>query len=90
MRARGTGSVFKRGRVWYIQYSVRGRRFRILLSGRTIEKVSRSYYEEGERGRALAVFGSFDMLEIAIACGRADRRIGAGRGDPVQVSTEPL
>ena len=69
---------------------VRGRRFRILLSGRTIEKVSRSYYEEGERGRALAVFGSFDMLEIAIACGRADRRIGAGRGDPVQVSTEPL
>lgn len=28
MRARGTGSVFQRGRVWYVQYSVRGRRFR--------------------------------------------------------------
>ncbi len=28
MRARGTGSIFKRGRIWYVQYSVRGRRYR--------------------------------------------------------------
>jgi S-adenosylmethionine hydrolase len=67
---------------------VRDRRFRIVVTGRTIDKLSRSY-EEAERGRALALFGSFEMLEVAIACGRADRRIGAGRGDPVQVFTEP-
>lgn len=64
------------------------RRFRISLSGRSIERLSRSY-EDGERGHALALFGSFDRLEIAIGCGRADHRIGAGRGDPVQIFTEP-
>ncbi len=28
MRTRGTGSIFRRGRIWYVQYSVRGRRYR--------------------------------------------------------------
>jgi hypothetical protein len=31
-----------------------------------------------------------DMLEVAIHSGRADRRIGAGKGDPVQIITESI
>lgn len=64
------------------------RRYRIVLNGRTIDKVSRTYLEV-EQGKALALFGSLDMLEIAIHSGRADRRLGAGKGDPVQIFTEP-
>jgi S-adenosylmethionine hydrolase len=65
------------------------KRVRIIVNGKTVDRISRTY-QDVERGRALAIFGSFDMLEIAIHSGRADRRIGAGKGDPVQIITEPL
>jgi S-adenosylmethionine hydrolase len=68
---------------------MKGRRFRIIVNGKAVEQVSRSY-QEVEKGRALAIFGSMDMLEIAVHGGRADRRIGAGKGDPVQVLSDPL
>lgn len=66
-----------------------GKRVRIVVNGKTVDRISRNY-QDVERGRALAIFGSFDMLEIAIHGGRADRRIGAGKGDPVQIITDPL
>lgn len=65
-----------------------GKRFRIIVNGKAIDRISRSY-EDVERGRALAIFGSLDLLEVAIHSGRADRRIGAGKGDPVQILTDP-
>lgn len=63
------------------------RKFKIIVNAKTIESLSRTY-EDVERGKPVALFGSMDMLEIAIHSGRADRRIGAGRGDPVQILTE--
>ncbi len=64
-----------------------GRRCRILLNGKVIDRLCRSYYEQ-EKGRTLALFGSSGLLEIAVAEGRADRRIGAGKGDTVLVQFE--
>jgi S-adenosylmethionine hydrolase len=69
-------------------YSTVGdRRFRILINGRTIDRIYRTY-ENQEKGRALALFGSSELLEIAVAGGRAERRIGAGKGDTVLVQIE--
>jgi S-adenosylmethionine hydrolase len=67
---------------------MKGRRFRIMVNGKQIEQISRSY-QDVERGKAVALFGSMDMLEIAVHGGQADRRIGAGKGDPIQILSEP-
>ena len=66
----------------------RGRGFRIEINGRVIESISRNY-QDVERGRPVAVFGSMETIEVAIHGGRANRRLGIGRGDPVLVSTDP-
>lgn len=63
------------------------RSFKIIVNAKTIDTLSRTY-QDVEWGKPVALFGSMDMLEIAIHSGRADRRIGAGRGDPVQIVTE--
>ena len=67
--------------------AVGGNRFRILVNGKVIDRIYRTYADQ-ERGRALALFGSNDLLEIAVAEGRAERRIGAGKGDTVLVEIE--
>lgn len=61
-----------------------GRNVRIRLNGKVVERVDRSYLE-GPQGRLLALIGSSNLLELAVAGGRADRRIGAGKGDTVFV-----
>jgi len=55
--------------------------FRITINGKAIEQIHRSY-QDADLGRILALFGSTDLLEIAVAGGRADRRLGVGKGDP--------
>ncbi len=65
------------------------RSFQVVVNGKKIDRLSRTY-QDVERGHALALFGSIDLLEIAVRGGRADRRIGAGKGDPIQILTEPL
>jgi S-adenosyl-L-methionine hydrolase (adenosine-forming) len=67
--------------------AVAGRSFRILINGKVINRIFRTYGEQ-ERGKALALFGSSGLLEIAVAEGRAERRIGAGKGDTVLVLME--
>jgi S-adenosylmethionine hydrolase len=67
--------------------ATRGRGVRVLINGRTIDRIHRTY-EEQERGRVLAMFGSTDLLEIAVVGGRAERRIGAGKGDTILVQIE--
>lgn len=67
---------------------VKDREFRILINGKSIGRLCRTY-EEQERGRTLALFGSSGLLEIAVAEGRADRRIGASKGDTVLVQIYP-
>ncbi len=66
----------------------RGKRVRIVINGKAIDRISRNYQDSESTG-ALAIFGSMEMLEIAFLNGRADRRLGVGRGDPVQIFTEP-
>lgn len=60
------------------------RSFLISLNGRSIDRIHRTYLEQ-ELGKTLALWGSSDLLEIAVAGGRADRRIGAGKGDTVLI-----
>lgn len=69
---------------------VGGKQFRILINGKVIDRIVRAYSDQ-ERGKTLALFGSSDLLEIAVAEGRAERRIGAGKGDTVlvQIDEEP-
>lgn len=64
--------------------AVGDRHVRIRLNGKVVDRVHRSYLE-GPQGRLLALFGSSNLLELAVAGGRADRRIGAGKGDTVFV-----
>jgi S-adenosyl-L-methionine hydrolase (adenosine-forming) len=63
------------------------RGFRILINGKVIDRIHRSY-DAQEKGRTLALFGSSGLLEIAVAEGRAERRIGAGKGDTVLIQIE--
>ena len=64
--------------------AVGGRPFRIWINGKAIDRVHRTYAEQ-DRGKMLALFGSSDLLEIAVSQGRAERRIGAGKGDTLLV-----
>jgi len=60
---------------------------RIRINGKVIRTIHRTY-QDSEPGAALALFGSNELLEIAVAGGRADRRIGAGKGDTVIVDIQ--
>lgn len=50
-----------------------------------ISGLSRTYGEASEPGRAVAVIGSDDLLEIAVRDGNAAARLGAGQGTGVEV-----
>jgi len=69
------------------QRAVGDRGFRVLINGKIIDRIHRTY-EEQEQGRTLALFGSSDLLEIAVAEGRAERRIGAGKGDTILIQID--
>jgi hypothetical protein len=57
----------------------------IEVSGRIIDGVSRTY-SEAPRASLMAVFGSTDLLELAVRDGSAHRKLGVGRGDPVRLT----
>jgi S-adenosylmethionine hydrolase len=67
-----------------IESAVGAGRCTILIRDETIQQI-RSAYCEQEPGRVVALFGSSDLLEIAVAGGRADLQIGADRGTAVVV-----
>jgi S-adenosylmethionine hydrolase len=69
------------------ELAVGSRPFRICINGKVIDRLHRAYSDQ-ERGKTLALFGSSDLLEIAVCQGRAERRIGAGKGDTVLVQIE--
>ena len=62
-----------------------GQSCRVELSGRVIDKMSRTY-RDAPRGSLVAMFGSTNFLEIAIRDGNAHRKLGVGIGDPVLLS----
>jgi S-adenosylmethionine hydrolase len=55
----------------------------VIVEGAVLPLV-RSYAEVPE-GEAVALLGSSDRLEVAVAAGSAARQLGAGRGAPVRV-----
>lgn len=71
----------------HFERAVGDRAFRIWINGKVIDRLHRTYADQ-ERGKTLALFGSSDLLEIAVCQGRAERRIGAGKGDTVLVQIE--
>ena len=64
-----------------------GRAVRLRISGRTVEGVSKTY-SAVEVGQLVALFGSTDLVEIAVRDGNAHRKLGVGRGDPVVLTVE--
>jgi len=57
---------------------------RVQINGKTINGIERSYSTKVPGG-VMALFGSSGLLEVAVAGGRADRRIGTGKGDTVLI-----
>ena len=56
----------------------------IRISGRTVRGISRTYTDV-DPGELVAVIGSTDLLEIAVRDGNAHRKLGVGRGDPLEL-----
>jgi S-adenosylmethionine hydrolase len=57
------------------------------IAGRRIRGVSSNYQSAGQGG-LLVIEGSFEAFEIAVCCGSAARKLGAGIGDGVTVAVE--
>ncbi|MCX8116477.1 MAG: SAM-dependent chlorinase/fluorinase [Desulfobacterota bacterium] len=57
---------------------------RLSVSKRKIEGIRTSYWE-GKKGELMALFGSSDLLEIAVREGSAQERLKGRRGDPVRI-----
>jgi S-adenosylmethionine hydrolase len=62
-------------------------RLSIRIRGRTPLALHKAY-AEAPQGDPLAIFGSFDLLEIAVRDGNAARYFGAAVGAPVLVRAE--
>ena len=73
-------------KMWRLLDSVASNNAQVVFD--PVNLLSLSNYEEQDRGRTLALFGSSDLLEIAVAEGRAERRIGAGKGDTILVQID--
>ncbi len=60
-----------------------GGKITIRIGQTLIEGIKTHYHQVPNPGDALALFGSMDLLEIAVREGSAEQFIGAKRGDPV-------
>ena len=65
-----------------------GRKVRAIEAGGRVLPLGR-VYQDVPRDESLALWGSFDYLEIAQNQGNAARTLGLGKGDPVRVVLEP-
>lgn len=65
-----------------------GRKVRAVEAGGCTLPLGR-VYQDVPRDEILALWGSFDYLEIAQNQGNAARTLGLGKGDPVRVVLEP-
>lgn len=63
------------------------KRVRIVIGGREIRKVNKSY-AESKPGELLAILGSSNHLEISLNQGNAQRTLGLGRGEKVLIYFE--
>jgi hypothetical protein len=56
----------------------------VTCGGARISGIAETYADVSE-GKALALFGSFDLMEIAVRDGDAASRLGVGRGDGISI-----
>jgi len=61
---------------------VRGKKFQIVIGKAKISKISSSY-EEGKEGLPIALFGSFDSLEISLYRNNASRNLDLNKGSKI-------
>ena len=58
---------------------------RVLVKGKSLGRIRRSYFEV-EKGKAVPVFSSVDLLEIAVNHGSARERLKLNEGDRVEIT----
>lgn len=73
-----------RGRV---EAAAEGRRVRVRVGGHTFDRLCRTYADV-PAGKALALYGSQDTLEVSVNGGSAADALGIRRGDEVRVEWE--
>lgn len=61
---------------------IKGKRFKICIKNKAIEKISRSYFE-GASLKPLALVGSSNYLEIALNSGSARDKLRVSKGDKI-------
>ena len=64
------------------------REFKIRIKDITIRHLSSSY-EESKKGRVLAIFNSFNLLELAIYKGNAAEELAISLGTKVEIEWSP-
>ncbi len=63
---------------------VRDKKFQIVIGKAKISKISSSY-EEGKKGLPIAIFGSFDSLEISLCRNNASRGLDLNKGTKIYI-----
>lgn len=63
---------------------IEGNKFQIVIGKEKISKISSSY-QEGEKGLPIAIFGSFDNLEISLYGDDASQRLNLNKGSKIYI-----
>jgi hypothetical protein len=63
---------------------IEGKKFQIVIGKAKISKISSSY-QEGKEGFPLAIFDSFDNLEISLYCDDASRHLNLHKGSKIYI-----
>ena len=63
---------------------IKGKKFEIVIGKAKISKISSSY-QEGKQGLPIAIFGSFDNLEISLYRDDASRRLNLDKGSKIYI-----
>lgn len=67
----------------FLRY-IEGKKFQIVIGKAKISKISSSY-QEGKQGLPIAIFGSFDNLEISLYWDNAFRRLNLNKGSKIYI-----
>lgn len=66
---------------------IESKKFQIVIGKAKISKISSSY-QEGKEGLPIAIFGSFDNLEISLYKDDASRRLNLNKGSKISIEKE--
>ena len=67
----------------FLRY-IEGKKFQIVIGKAKISKISSSY-QEGKQAQLIAIFGSFDNLEISLYRDNAFRRLNLNKGSKIYI-----